>query len=215
MDALILAGGKSTRMGGRHKGDLTYHSETFLEHLIGEFRKGIKQEPQQIMVSYGNKIHEKRDDVRIVMDEFHECGPIAGIHAGLCHCSSEELMIAACDMPFLEIGFYRYLWQELVQAQMRNGCCYDGIVPVTAGKIHPIAAIYRCEPMRAVLERQIQKGDYRLTDALHALNIRYTDVTEQKDLCGMLQNINTLTEYENLKMREGKTNERNIAGRGK
>ena len=38
-DGLILAGGKSTRMGGRHKGDLFFQEQTFLERIIEELKK--------------------------------------------------------------------------------------------------------------------------------------------------------------------------------
>ena len=52
-DGLILAGGKSTRMGGAHKGNLMCGNETFTMRLIREMQK----EAQQVWISYGEKIH--------------------------------------------------------------------------------------------------------------------------------------------------------------
>ena len=42
MDLLILAGGKSRRMGGRHKGNLILDGESFTQRLIRELGDGAE-----------------------------------------------------------------------------------------------------------------------------------------------------------------------------
>lgn len=42
-DGLILAGGKSSRMGGHHKGSLTYKDETFTKILVRELKRKYRQ----------------------------------------------------------------------------------------------------------------------------------------------------------------------------
>lgn len=185
MDGLILAGGKSSRMGGSHKGFLTYEDNSFMERLIGEMGKIA----DRIWVSYGTKIYMKYAGCRIVTDEYPECGPIGGIHAGLKACESNAMMVAACDMPFLKAEFFTYLSEELKD--------YDGVVPVIAGKKHPLAAIYK-KDILPVLEEQIKNGNYRLTDALKKLDINYVDVTGQEKFERMLKNINTIEDYQNI-----------------
>ena len=185
MDGLILAGGKSSRMGGSHKGFLTYEDNSFMERLIGEMGKIA----DRIWVSYGTKIYAQYAGCRIVTDEYPECGPIGGIHAGLKACESNALLVTACDMPFLKAEFFTYLSEELKD--------YDGVVPVTAGKKHPLAAIYK-KDILPVLEKQIKNGNYRLTDVLKKLDINYVDVTGQEKFERMLKNINTIEDYQNI-----------------
>lgn len=196
MDGLILAGGKSARMGGRHKGNLVYQDHTFMEGIIREFHK----ETDGIWISYGQDIHKEYAGCRIVTDKYPDCGPIGGIHAGLCQCQSEWVMVAACDMPFLKIELYHFL-RDLLR---RSGYeawetvnSYAGTVPVTDGRIHPLAAIYR-KNMAETLEEQIRNGNYRMTEALKKREILYIDVSENQRMRRMLQNINIISEYEQL-----------------
>lgn len=205
MEGLILAGGKSTRMGGRHKGSLTYRRETFVQILIRELR-GLAQ---QIWLSYGRDRREEYEGCTVLRDIYEECGPIGGIHAGLRACRQEWMMVAACDMPLLKIELFRYLQKELEYAESRRrylqdpngssqaGSFYDGVVPVAAGRIHPLAAIYR-KGAEGILEKQILNGNYRLMDALEHMNILYVDVSECQTFPEMLRNINTTEEYEKL-----------------
>lgn len=185
-DGLILAGGKGTRMDGKYKGGLIYEEETFMERLIRE----LQREAGKIYVSYGTCVHEHYDNCTVIMDEYVDCGPIGGLHAGLKMCEQEIVLVAACDMPFLGIELYQFLWE-----QMTSG--YQGAVPVVEGRIHPLAAIYKKEIVQ-IVEEQIEERDYRLTDTLDRLNIRYVALSDHPKLCRMLQNINTVTEYEKL-----------------
>lgn len=200
-DGLILAGGKSRRMGGSHKGDLIYQKETFLERIIRELQK----EAEQIWISYGEKIRREYPGCRVVQDDYLECGPMGGLHAGLKRCSSQIVMTAACDMPFLDIAVYRHLYEQLMQAeaaasweaedgsQMRTA--YLGAVPVIDGRIHPLAAIYRKQAADC-FEAQLQKGNYRLRDALQSMDILYVDMSGRPELRRMLMNVNTIQDYE-------------------
>lgn len=205
IEGLILAGGKSTRMGGRRKGSLTYHEETFIQILIRELHPAA----ERIWLSYGQDYKEAYEGCDILRDIYRECGPIGGIHAGLSVCRQEWMMVAACDMPLLKIALFQHLWNELELAgehrriteypgNVRGGRpFYDGAVPVAEGRIHPLAAIYR-KSMAGILEEQIRRGKLRLRDALGRMRILYVDVSGQEEFEEMLQNINTVKEYEEL-----------------
>lgn len=208
-DGLILAGGKSSRMGGRHKGGLTYRENTFVQILIWEFWK----KAGKIWLSYGREHHGAYGGCEILMDIYPDCGPVSGIHAGLSACEQEWMMVAACDMPLLKIELFQYLWEELERAEhcrgMENGegngkedqIYYEGAVPILHGRLQPLAAIYR-KSAAGIWEEQIKKESYRLRDTLKKMNILYIDVTENAEFARMLRNVNTLEEYENLIGRE-------------
>lgn len=186
-DGLILAGGKSTRMGGVHKGALMLGNETFTMRLIKEMQKEV----QNIWISYGETIHGEYPGCRIVQDEYIGCGPIGGLCAGLRKSRSEIVFAAACDMPFLEMELF-----DVLCGYLEEDC--DGVVPVTDGRIHPLAAVYR-KRAAETFEKQILAGQYRLTGALKLMKIRYVDLSGQPGLCRMLENINTMEQYEGVR----------------
>ncbi|MBO5460259.1 MAG: molybdenum cofactor guanylyltransferase [Ruminococcus sp.] len=197
MDGLILAGGKSRRMEGKHKGNLVYQKETFTERLINELQK----DAGQIWISYGETIHKEYSGCSIVLDEYSDCGPIGGLHAGLKSCGSELLMVAACDMPFMSVEFFRYLKSEMHSKEKGNSCVYDGVVPVYGGKIHPLAAIYRKKAV-CILEEQILKKEYKMMRMLNKMDIIYIDVTGNEKWGHMLENINTVSDYRRIMTEE-------------
>ena len=191
-EGLILAGGKSRRMGGIHKGILICQNETFTQRLIRE----LHREVVCVRISYGSRIREDCSKCPAVMDIYPDCGPIGGIHAGLKACESRWLAVAACDMPFLKAELFCLLMDRLDEAKGKGISC-DGAVPVSGGRIHPLAAIYRTGTAE-VFEEQIREGNYRIRDVLRRLNILYVDLTGQKIWEEMLRNINTTEEYERL-----------------
>lgn len=191
-EGLILAGGRSTRMGGRHKGGLTYGKKTFTQLLVEELQKEVSC----VRLSYGQERGVSYRGCEILMDPYPDCGPIGGIYAGLEACGGEFMLTAACDMPLLKIEFYHYLMDKLGQEDI-DGAFYDGVIPVSCGRIHPLAAIYRKRVCK-VMKEQILNENYCLRDALKHMHMLYVDVTGQAEFEAMLQNINTLEEYERL-----------------
>lgn len=192
-DGLILAGGKSTRMGGRHKGDLIFREQTFLERIIEE----LKMEAETVWISYGTLIRREYPGCQIVQDEYPDCGPIGGFHAGFKKSRNGLILTAACDMPFLKIQLYHHLYEMLERAEKMRGRTYAGVVPVTDRRPHPLTAIYR-KDLAGSLEQQIQKGDYRLQAWLQSQDMFYVDLTGQPRYKKMLRNVNSLAEYEAL-----------------
>ena len=190
MDGLILAGGKSSRMGGVHKGALIIDKATFAEHIVREFEKLT----DTIWISYGEKVHEEFEGVKIISDEHVGCGPIEGIYQGIKNCSSDMLMIAACDMPFIKADLYKFLEEALIKAEESSKEKYHGIVPVLNGRYHTLSAIYKKESLE-FFNDSILKGTYSIRSALDKMNILYVSVDEYEEFHKMLENINTREDY--------------------
>lgn len=186
IDGLILAGGKNSRMDGNYKGNLIYDNETFVEKILNELKKSA----EQIWISYGREQHDAYEGCRIVQDEYPDCGPISGLHAGLKMCEGDVVLVAACDMPFLKAALYQYLLQFL-ETQ------YDGVVPVVEGKMHPLAAVYRSN-ISVRLEEELKKKNYKMQSVCRHLNLRYVDLSDDEEYRQMLTNINTTEEYKEI-----------------
>ncbi len=193
MDGLILAGGRSTRMGGKHKGDLRYEDQTFLERIIGEFASCA----ERIWISYGTEMRRDYPGCVSICDEYPGCGPMGGIHAGLKRCRSDYMMVAACDMPFVKMELYHLLENELEKAQQESEAVYVGAVPVADGRVHPLAAVYKKE-LAGCLKEQIERKEYRIRSIFDRQNILYVDVSRRADIKRMLSNVNTAAEYEEI-----------------
>ncbi len=193
MDGLILAGGRSTRMGGKHKGDLRYEDQTFLERIIGEFASCA----ERIWISYGTEMRRDYPGCVSICDEYPGCGPMGGIHAGLKRCRSDYMMVAACDMPFVKMELYHLLENELEKAQQESEAVYVGAVPVADGRVHPLAAVYKKE-LAGCLKEQIERKEYRIRSIFDRQNILYVDVSYRADIKRMLSNVNTAAEYEEI-----------------
>lgn len=79
----------------------------------------------------------------------------------------------------------------------KKGVSCEGAVPVSEGRIHPLAAVYK-KGIEKIFEEQIQTGSYGIRDTLKRLNILYVDLTKDKIFKQMMQNINTAEDYERL-----------------
>jgi molybdenum cofactor guanylyltransferase len=94
VSALILAGGKATRMGGVAKHLLVVDGETIFARQVSVLAPRVAE----ILVSSGEDIA----GYRTVRDSLPGAGPLAGIAAGLAAAKTPWLVVVAGDMPYLE-----------------------------------------------------------------------------------------------------------------
>src|SRR5690242_250277 len=99
--ALVLAGGRSTRMQ-RDKAALSYHGRTQLEWAVSM----LQPYAQRVFVSC--RPDQTNDPVRApfeqIVDTQENLGPIAGIIAAQAKHPSVAWLVVACDLPFLDHG---------------------------------------------------------------------------------------------------------------
>ena len=212
MDLLILAGGKSRRMNGIHKGELAGAGGTFTEELAA----GMQPVFRHVYLSFAEEWHQVPAGLTVVEDHFPGCGPMAGIEAGLLASTTEWMAVAGCDMPLLEPLLYEYLAKALSAAlqEKKDILCGQislsekkehyicGVVPVLQGKMHPLAGIYH-KSFGGILTRELQAGHYRLGRTLMEYHVLQVPVDEIEGFAEMLTNVNTPEEYEELRRKRG------------
>ena len=97
--ALVLAGGRSTRMQ-KDKAALTYHGRTQLEWAVSL----LQPFAQRVFVSV--RPDQTGDPVRArfeqIVDTHENLGPIAGITAAQAKYPDVAWLVLACDLPFLD-----------------------------------------------------------------------------------------------------------------
>jgi len=183
---MILAGGKSSRMG-TDKALLEIDGTSFIGKIAGELNFF-----EEKLFARGNCEAVSVPGWRNIPDIYPECGPIGGLHAALQICQSDALVCVTCDMPLIT--------KELVQAlcdQMTEE--YDAVIlKETDGRIHPTCGIYRKSAVN-VFEQQILDGNYRMMRALDRLRVKYVTIDPQTG-SWQLKNINTPEDLRELKM---------------
>jgi len=128
--AVILAGGKSTRMGS-DKAWLEVRGQSMLEGQIGLVRATGAEE---VFVSGRTETDYSAFGCPVLHDDFHGAGPLAGIERALANTKSSRVLVLAVDLPELSASFLRML--------AINGPQAMGAIPRMNGKIEPLAAIY-------------------------------------------------------------------------
>lgn len=215
MALIILAGGKSTRMGGRDKAQLPLGRETMVGALIRRMRPLF----HEIFVVAREEVPYADLPVTVIQDQYPGFGPISGIHAGLAASRDRYNFVLACDLPLMRVEIVQFLTERVRGlGESRESLCSpaDGfaqaervssrfqgpelVIPSFGGFFEPVAAVYAKE-VQDVLERMICKGDYRLLNILSVLQVHYVTEEELQKVDPMLEsfvNVNTPAQYQEV-----------------
>ena len=212
--AVILAGGKSSRMG-RDKASLTLGNETFLQRIAAELDACGFQE-KYVSLGIGEKT-----EIRIpggwtaVRDRYRDCGPLGGIHAALSECRAEWALFVSCDTPLYRRelaelliskvpGLSEVSGKEMVPEDPEQSAGPQLVIPVTPdGRWHMTCALWR-RTLLPEVEAQLKSGDYRLRKLClkdggpspGTVLVRLEG--EQAAFAEMLNNINTEEDYRQM-----------------
>jgi molybdenum cofactor guanylyltransferase len=188
--AIILAGGKSSRMG-TNKALLTFQGQTLIERT----KDALEETFDDIILVTNEQAAYEFLNIKMASDFYENAGPLAGFHAGLSQSRNEANFFVACDMPFLSMELASFLLAKLGT--------YDAVVPIVFGKIHPLFSVFKKNTVEEVIIC-IEAGQRRIKDLLSRLNVLYItegDITFLNDykLDQAFYNMNKPTDYEQAK----------------
>lgn len=186
MTAVVLAGGRSSRMGV-NKMFLPLGDKPVILHLLEVVKRifaeciVVTDEPA-LFQNYGVKVVQ---DILVCREK----NSLAGIHAGLFYASYHYAFILAGDMPFVRPQVIKHL------CTYANGC--DVIVPKEGKFFQPLCAIYHknCLPL---IEEQLANGIFRIDRFYPKVRLCEVDVNELKQFDPegyTFFNINTPEDY--------------------
>jgi FdhD protein len=188
---VILAGGKSSRMGS-NKALLPFRGGLFIEaihrHLAELF-------PEMILVTNTPEQYQGIP-CRKVADLFPGMGALAGLHAGLAASSAPAIFAVACDMPFLNTGLIRYLVQRRNEGEV--------ILPHGPGGAEPLHAVYG-KGCLAAMEQTLSSGERRIAaffDQISLCRVTTGEVSRFDPGFRSFDNINTPVDYYHLRAAE-------------
>jgi molybdopterin-guanine dinucleotide biosynthesis protein A len=164
VSALLLAGGRSRRMGA-NKALLSIRGRPIIE----EEARVLASTFGEILLSTNAPEDYAFLGLRAVADRFPGCGPLAGIHAGLLGASNPRVLAVACDMPFLSAAVLRFLATVSPQA--------DVVVPRIGGEPEPLLAVYSRTCVRPI-EESLSRGEFKITRFYES--VRVHEVPEEE-----------------------------------
>jgi molybdenum cofactor guanylyltransferase len=150
--AVLLAGGKSTRMG-RDKAYLKVEWDG-ASIPLWERQLAVLQSitPERLFIS-GARKEGYPASVAVLEDDWPDLGPLGGIATCLSRSQSASLLVLAVDLPRIQPGFLQKLLARSVVGR--------GVVPMHQNRFEPLVAVYPASALVPAIE-QIREQNYAL-----------------------------------------------------
>jgi len=149
-DAVLLAGGKSRRMG-RDKLALPQNGTTVLQAAVARFSEKF----DRVFLSVDDKNRYAEIDVPKIEDIYKGCGPLGGLHAALSAADSDLIFLAAADLPFSS--------PEAALFMIEKGKDFDiCITEDNEGRFEPLFGCYK-KCVLETAEELLKNGVYKMT----------------------------------------------------
>jgi molybdopterin-guanine dinucleotide biosynthesis protein A len=164
--AILLAGGRSTRMG-RDKGLLPIDGTPLVARVVDQ----LKAVFSVCLLSVRNADHPYGFlGLEAVPDEQPGRGPLMGILSGLRQSPCDLNFVCACDIPEIHLGF--------VLDMLNRAEGYDLVLPWSpGGRPEPLFAVYRRTVVPAA-EAILREGGRRIVDLLDLVRVLHVPMPE-------------------------------------
>lgn len=175
---IILAGGKSTRMG-TDKGFLLLNEKPFTQYSI----EALQPLVSEILIISDNPDYDIFGFKRI-SDITKNAGPVAGICSGLEASSTEYNLILSCDIPLITSDILIKLMEVIDDTS-------EVIQIESNGKSMPLIALYK-KQCKEIFGKLLKADERRLRVAVNACQSKNIALGLENDIFTM--NVNTQTE---------------------
>lgn len=188
MTGVLLAGGKSRRMG-RDKRFLELEGRTLLERALSVL-ESLFSEVIVVVAEPVLRLSGLRH--RVVTDLVPNCATLGGLYTGLSSAAHGRIFAAACDMPFLNQSVIKWMAKldrnaDVVMAQLANG-------------LQPMHAVYSkaCLPHleRMLNARNLKVQELSQTPGLSVRLVSEDELREADPQFLSFLNINTVADLE-------------------
>lgn len=184
--AVILAGGRGRRMGGKDKGLVKFNGLPLIEHVLSAM------EPQvgRLLINANRNLDEyRRFGFPVISDVMADYqGPLAGVASAMAVAETEYIVTAPCDSPLLPADLVQRLVHALQSEDAELAVAHDG------ERLQPVFALIpvRLQPaLQEFLDRGERKTALWFTQQRMA-RADFSDITET------LLNINSPGDREQL-----------------
>jgi len=191
LKTIILAGGKSSRMG-QNKALLPIGGKSIIKRLAETFKPIsdeiiiISNEPEK----YNGLDFSIYSDVK----EFRGDGPLAGIYTGMNAANEDCCLFLACDMPFASQKIGKFMMETL----KNSGA--DAVIPLHEGRVHPLFGTYH-KRILPVVKENLLNGKRKMLHLLNGVNAKIIEKLDapkelKKEWEYSFWNMNTMEDYQ-------------------
>jgi molybdopterin-guanine dinucleotide biosynthesis protein A len=193
MTSIILAGGRSSRLGREKAGEQIEGSS-----LIGRVISRLSSLSNEILVVVSQRQMESLfpsyTGATTVVDLYPDKGSLGGIYTGLVYSDNFYNLVVACDMPFLNLDLLRHI------VALSPG--FDAVIPELKGRREPLHAVYTKTcllPMKELLKAdRLKIADF--PDLVRARYIGQEEIERFDPDHRSFFNVNTQTDLDTARM---------------
>ena len=187
--AMILAGGKSSRMGF-DKQLLELDHKTLAVRMAEELLNHFER---VIVVTKTPELYENVD-VMTCSDIYPGQGPISGIHAAFCQSDAEVLFVVACDMTGFSKAYAMHQAERMIEEKT------EACVTMNGEKMEPFHGFFSRSLLPDLEQRltdpQAPKSLYQLLKNHAVTEIDIEEMRKYADPEGIFTNLNTPQDYQ-------------------
>jgi molybdopterin-guanine dinucleotide biosynthesis protein A len=182
--AIVLAGGRSSRMG-TPKALLLFDDRPLVVLIVAALRQMF--DDVVVVAAPGQDLPSL--PATLVRDEVPYQGPVGGLYYGLNAAGADICFVTACDSAFLNPQLVSYLVSQVAE--------YDIVVPHWEGRFQPLHAVYR-RTVLPHLEEQLARNELRpvyLFDTVRTRTVREDEIRRFDPDGSSFFNMNTPDDY--------------------
>jgi len=188
-NAIILAGGKSSRMG-TDKGLISIGEKTMIECIIKELNSSNIKD----ILIVSNNTEYKKFGLPVFPDIIENKGPLGGIYTGLLKSSRSRNIVLSCDIPLISCEIINHLVNICDEIPL--------LVSKYEEKVHCLISRWDASLIASIGENLIE-DKLKIKNFLCENDAVYTDLKECEILLNNSALININTHEELIQLKNG------------
>lgn len=191
INAVILAGGQGSRLGGLDKGLLELNKRPLIQHVIDR----IQPQVSNIIISANRHIDAySKFEFNVYEDDIPDfAGPLAGILKALEQSQNEWLLIVPSDSPFIPDNLVQRLSENIENTKV--------VIPHDGKYLHPTFALIH-RSLTPSLKEFLQQGERKARVWMQQQEHTIVDFSDQADA---FINVNTEDDLKNAEKHSKET----------
>ena len=197
ISAIILSGGRATRMNSLDKGLVLLQDKPLIAHVIAR----LKPQVSEILVNANREIAQyEAFGLPVLKDESAEfigtfIGPLAGFSLGLQRAKHDYVLTVPCDSPLLPLDLAQRLLSDMAASRA------DIAVASREENAHPVFCLMKKSVLPSLLA-YIESGERKVSAWQKSLNYIEVDFSDNFQA---FTNLNTFDDLADLELKLNKT----------
>ena len=194
ISAIILSGGRATRMNGVDKGLVCLQSKPLIQHVI----ERLTPQVDEILINANRELAQYQAlGYPVLQDEVEDfLGPLAGFSLGLQHAKHDYVLTVPCDSPLLPVNLAQRLMTALIEHKA------EVAVATSDDNTHPVFCLCK-KTVLPSLTAYLQQGERRVSawqKSQQYIEVDFSDCNEA------FTNLNTFEDLAALELKLSKNN---------